>query len=365
MWSKDKDRRKVSLTTIAVAGAILLAVAFFSSWGIIYFFHDTSGVARGISRVVPYPAIVIASSSVVPYSDIVENMRAVKKFYVSQDFASQGMRVDFTTPDGVKRLKMKEKDLLNKLIEDRFIERYVRENGRQVTETEVSQNIDRLLAETGGLGSAPDNLETLYGWDMGEFGQRVVLPELYREKAEIIFREKGKEDPRYREARRKIDEAAGEIVSGKKTFAEAAKSHSEGSTAADSGRIGWVKPQNIDVAVANMLPSLKVGQRSEIIEGTFGFHIILLNQSKRQGDDTFYDISQIFVRKPLLADLISERLKGSRVWVALPEYRWNSGTGFVEFSDSSLREFEEKQGSSVEEGDDVPQSGASGDANGR
>lgn len=330
--------RKVSLPVLLLSSACFFVLLASIALLVIYWHHDS---LSGLARVVPYPA-VITSQGTIWYKDISRNMEAVERFYVSQDFASQGIRIDFSTSDGKKKLKMKEKDLLNKLLEDKVLSAYLDENKRKVTDAETAQNIDRILAETGSGGSAKENIKKLYGWDMNEFADRVVYGAIVRERSSALFEELSKNDPQYLAARKKIDEAAQHAKGGADEFAVAAQKYSEGVTAKNSGVIGWVFPQNIDPAVSAVVTVLKPGQISSVIEGNFGFHVILLNDTRSENGADLYNISQIFVRKPLLSDWLAQKMKEQRVRVLLPEYRWNSDTGYIEFEDETLRAFEQE-----------------------
>jgi DNA polymerase III delta subunit len=75
-----------------------------------------------MSRVIPFPAAIVDYTNVVYLSDVEKDLASIETFYQTQDLSKEGLRVDFTTPDGKKRLQIKEREILDKLVEDKIIE---------------------------------------------------------------------------------------------------------------------------------------------------------------------------------------------------------------------------------------------------
>ena len=71
---------------------------------------------------IPLPAAVVKYTNFISIREVNDDLEALQSFYEKQDFSSVGMRVDFSTQDGEKRLQIKKKQLLNKLIEDRVVD---------------------------------------------------------------------------------------------------------------------------------------------------------------------------------------------------------------------------------------------------
>jgi len=337
---EQKRSKKVSVKVVILSLVLLIFIVWVTAWVSIYFFRGSSEGVRTLSRFVPYPAIAISSTKYISLRELDADVEAIARFYNVQDFSKVGVRVDFTTPEGKKRLKVRERMLINKRIEERVIEDIVHEYDQIVTNTEAKENIQRKLSEYGTAESVQSELERLYGWSLEDFEQKVVKPSLYKEKAEKIYKEKMVAS-KSEESMQKIHTALQEVKNGK-DFAEVAKQYSEGSSVEEGGRVGYVALDQIDSTLAKALPLLTVGEPSEAIESTLGYHILLLHETKQQELEVFYDVSQIFVRKETFADYLSEEIVTNwNITPLLSEYVWNEDTGMVEFKDEEMRRFEE------------------------
>jgi len=342
-WKKTEkesiQKKKVTFSTFVLSMGAFFVVLFILLFIAVYFFHDTFWMSKTVDRIVPYPAVVISPGSVVWYGTIGSGRQSLERFYAQKGVSSYGKTVDLDTDEGKKQLKLEEKNLISKLIEDQVIRFIVEKNGKRVTNAEVSQSTDRMLAELGKAYEIQSTLESLYGWNMKEFADRFVRPSLYKEKAMQIFQKEVENNALYVSAKQKIQEAHTRLDK-KEKFLDVAKKYSDGLTAENGGYLGPVRIDQLDESVQMAVSALKKGGISDIIESELGFHIILLNEIREEETETLYDISQIFVRKPLFADWVNDHIKQANVRVLLPEYRWNRETGFMEFSDASMRNFE-------------------------
>ncbi|MDX1945573.1 MAG: peptidylprolyl isomerase, partial [Pirellulaceae bacterium] len=82
-----------------------------------------------------------------------------------------------------------------------------------------------------------------------------------------------------------------DIAAGKITFAEAAKKHSTGPSAADGGDIGWIeRRQPMPEAFSKAAFALKPGEVSPPVSTAFGTHLIQVLET-RPGQRTWRDAS--------------------------------------------------------------------------
>lgn len=70
-------------------------------------------------------------------------------------------------------------------------------------------------------------------------------------------------------------------------FAEAAKKYSEDTTAANGGDLGWMLREKLDEKFAEVAFSIPVGVMSGIIETSFGYHLILVEERHEDGLEPF------------------------------------------------------------------------------
>lgn len=334
----DDKKNKLKPITIIYAVIILVAIFALIIGILIYGFGINNNFIQKVTKIIPYPAAVVDYKNFITVNELNDNLQSVKKFYESQDFSQAGMRVDFSTEDGQKRLKMKERQLLNKMIEDEAVEILARQNGIKITAEEVQQNVERKLDEYGTGDSVKENLSKLYGWTISDFEEKIVKPGLYGEELEKLIVSQNKDDFT-KSAKEKIEKAKNELEN-KKDFSETAKVYSDGSTAGEGGELGWFKKDQLISEVSAAAFSLKKGQRSDIIESVLGYHIIELEDKKTENGEEMVKIKQIFTRKKTFADWLDKKIKEMKIYIPLKDYYWDEGKGMVEFSNEEMREFE-------------------------
>lgn len=327
--------KKIKLSVILISAAILIAIYIIAIGFSIYFFDTSNNLTEKTALIIPYPA-AISSTGFVSYNKLKSQLASAKKFYENQDFSQLGMRVDFSTPDGQKRLKLKEKNILNKLIENLVIESEAKKRGIKLTSDIISQAVDRKLKEYGSEDSLLNDLEKLYGWNIEDFKENIVKPDMYKEK---LFEFIKKSDPSYAEAEKKINQAKNDLTGGK-SFEETARKYSEGQSAAAGGSLGWFSMDQMLSEVALAVVNLKKNQTSEIIESPIGYHIVKVTNTKTENEMPMFEISQIFIKTKSFSDWLLEMEKNRKIFIPLREFKWNGDFGQVEFNDNTMNEFE-------------------------
>lgn len=328
--------KRIHFSTIAYATLAIGVLLFAASLIMTYAMPRSSDVVRGFVERSPYPMAIIGYSDVISFRTLAENMRSIKQFYESQDFSKVGMRIDFSTDEGQKRFQVREKEVINKMIEDQSIIQLAREQDIVITPRAVREGLQRKLEEYGTGDEVKKNLSDLYGWTLGDFEQKVVLPSLYEEKLRANFE---KEVDVTSQARGKIDAAQVALRQGK-DFSEIAKQYSEGQTAKDGGNLGWFTLEDLALELRTSVALQKVGVPGGVIESSLGFHIVLVEEVKKESNREMYRLKQIFTKKIAFADWLSEKMKSLSIVVLSPEYQWNSDEARVEFKSQQMRDFE-------------------------
>ncbi len=316
-----------SAFVIVLVIAVLFAYALPSEWSI----------TKKARSVLPLPMVSVAGHPTASYREVGNNLSAVQRFYEAQDFASLGMRVDFTTSDGKKRLKIREREIINKMVEDEAMRILARRENIRISEAEASAAVARELEKIGGSEqNVKEKLSRLYGWNLAQFQDKVVLPSLYEEALVSVF------DTKYADssqAQEKIEKAAQNLALGR-TFSDTAMEYSEGRTAKSGGDMGWFAYPDLIEPLQKAAQSQEVGVPGAILESGLGFHILLVNERKKEGDAERVRVSQIFVKKKTFGEWLAMEMSNMSIRVLAPEYEWNKSDARVEFSDPKLREFE-------------------------
>lgn len=336
--SDTKISKRIRLSTVAYAASAVILLFFAASLVMAYALPRSGAIVKRFADASPYPIAVIGYRDGFSFRTLAENMASIRRFYEAQDFSQVGLRVDFSTDEGEKRLKVREKEVLNKMLEDEAIRRLARERGIIVGQEAADQEVSRKLAENGSADKVKEDLDRLYGWTLDDFERKVVVPSLYEEKLRASFEKEADTASRAEGVIR----AAQEALRKGKSFDETAKRYSEGQTGKDGGDLGWFALDDLAPELRAPVMSQKAGVPGEIVGSELGFHIVLVEETKKEEGKQLYRLKQIFARKVTFADWLSERMKNLSVFVLSPEYRWNADEARAEFKDQEMKNFEKE-----------------------
>lgn len=316
-----------ALSVVAVL-TLLSAYVIPSSWGNVGSVRDR----------LPLPAVFVSGKTAATYSEIADNLAGFRHFYEAQDFSGAGLRVDFSTPDGRNRLRIREREIVNKLVEDEEIRTLAAKAGITVTEADALKSItDGAKANGSDEATAAANVSRLYGWDLQTFIRKIAVPNIYRERLAEWY---AQDETRFSAAKAKI-ETAKKTLSDGRSFADVATQYSDGKTADAGGSIGWFRRDQLVLPLQEPARTQAIGIPGDIVESPIGFHILLVNERKTDKSGDRVNVSQIFVKKQSFGEWLTEQLKGTDVRVLSMEYQWNPETATVEFRDPALRQMEQ------------------------
>lgn len=320
-----------------ITGTIFFIIVLFII-AIIYFFRFESPAITVVRKALHLPAIIV-DGTWISISEIDENTTSIKKFYENQDFSSYGIRIDFTTDEGQKRLKIQEKKMLNKLIEDIAIEEIAEEWGISISNEAVKSAVERPMSEMGSRDQIKEKLDRLYGWSLDDFSNKVVRGQLLREKVALKF---DQENVISQNMRDQVAQAKKELDDGR-SFADVAAKYSDGVTAQEGGIMGWFSEDQLQDEIGKNIAQMTVGEISSVLETPLGLHIVQVNDiSEEDGQKKMVHVSQIIMKKKTFADFLAEYIVDMHVKEFLPDYEWDNKTGLFVFSSNDMADFEKK-----------------------
>jgi foldase protein PrsA len=336
----DKRRKKIKIATIGRAILIIIPAYLFFMGILICLLPLTGKAAKNPIiqkniKYIPYPAVSIGSDFI-SINRLAFELVSVKYFYENQDFSKLGMRIDFSTAEGEKRLKIKEKNILNKLIDDSIIEAEAKKRNINITSDIIDQEVDRKLKEYGSDDFLKENLQKLYGWNMEDFKANIVKPDLYRERLAISIR---KNDLPFVASRNKIASAQDDLAGGM-SFLDAVKKYSEGESAKNNGELGWFTINQMIPEVSLAVLNQNKGYQSGIIESSIGYHIVRIEDKKNENGEDMLKLSQIFVRTQPFSEWLLEKKKDYRIINFIREFQWNEQAQEVDFRDIGMENYE-------------------------
>ena len=320
-----------------VLGILGLVVVLITALFVMYYGFPNTWFGRFVGTRLPFPVVMSGNQIVVQSKVLNENVASIKRFYESQDFSQMGIRVDFSTDEGKQRLKLRERDLLNKMLEDATIERLAKAEGIVVTPQMAQEDVEKRLKEYGAADKVEMTIARLYGWTLRDFEAKVVVPSLYEEALSKKFEERVTNEA----TKEKIDLAVKELKrSG--DFNAVVEKYSDGRTKANGGDLGWFHLEELAPELRSAVDTAKVGDPTDMIESSLGYHILLVKETKIESNERLFHLSQIFVRKENFADWLMEKIREQPVRVLLSDYYFDRELARIEFRSQSMKDFEEK-----------------------
>jgi len=253
--------KKLKYSLLFSSPVILLFFYFLAG---IYFFNKSSKYEYAFSKIFKIPAMYINSKSIPLYLYIEDKEAIVKYFnYISKDSGS------------VLDEEYVEDRLVNKFLEEEIISDFARKNGIFVTEEEKYFEWEKQKASYGSDDEIKIFLTEAYGWSEKNFLDRVLGPFLLREKVEKFLMEK--ESLNDADLLAKATEIKTILDMGEKSFEDIAKEKSEDEySSSNGGDIGYFERGTLDPYFEQAVFALEIGETSEPIKTSYGYHIIKL-----------------------------------------------------------------------------------------
>jgi hypothetical protein len=183
-----------------------------------------------------------------------------------------------------------------------------------------------------------------YGWSLDDFKKFVVLPSVYKEALSAYVSQQNLNDP---QPKVKIEQAQKQLQNGE-DFAQVVSEYSEGASKENGGELGWVTKDQVLPELQDALFGSEPLEKNSIIESSIGFHIVDVENKKKENNEDVLQIRQIFVAKNTFADWLDTQKKNMRVFVPLSGFTWNSSTGSVDFRSEQMRTFEKDERSKAQ-----------------
>lgn len=251
----------------------------------------TDGMVRFLSKVFPYPAIVVGDDSIT-FNEFLSEYDALTKYFEESD------------PEG-----MPPEDILEVAIADTIVNKLA---VRQIaTDYGVEIDVDQVEAYYQDLVSTQESeeafLETVdesYGWTIDEFRERIIESiVLTLQMSDVIL----EDEESQAERRALIEEAYSRVVEGEVFEVVAFDVHS-GFSGIESD-LGYVNSSIIPDTWFSAVDALEDGEMTEVLELPEGFAIFKLVDKIIAGEETQLHLLTITVPKVTLEDVLAEYLE--------------------------------------------------------
>jgi foldase protein PrsA len=288
-------KHRIVLVTVLLV--VLTVATFFGvfTWSL-YIGQNTSQFTQRLTQVLPYPVASVDGRQV-RFSDYLLELRSALHYLSTKE------SVNFKSEDGKRQLEYQKRLALNKAIENEYVSKLASQQGVSVSDREVNSFVAQEI-NNNQLGVSEQVFKQVirdyYDWSFDEY-KASVKNQLLRKKVVAKLDVVG---------RQRASDALAAIAGGK-DFTEEVKAVSDDPVAKSSGGdVGTISKNSDDpnglIAVAK---SMKPGGVSGVIEGTDGFYIVKLIDSK---DNTIH-FAKLFIAYTTFQKQFAQLKKDSKI----------------------------------------------------
>lgn len=274
--SSKKLFKKVSLSNgkVIILGLAGVLLAFLITVGVLLYTNNESVFVKRVSQVAPYPAALVELRYVSAYSYL-DQLDILKNYY--REFES----ADFNSEEGKTLLSELRNEVINRLIEDSIVINEAKKMDVTVSNEEIQENFDQLIASNGGEEEFANTLNKYYGLTIEEFKKKIYEPRMLRQK----LTEKINDDEEISAAAKaQSDDVYKKVTAKDADFAVLAKEYSQDpSSSANGGDLGFFEKGRMVPEFEEVAFKLKKGEVSKPVKTVYGYHIIKVTDIK--GDE--------------------------------------------------------------------------------
>jgi len=334
---KEVNRTREKITAIIILSLILTLIGGMTAYWLIDHSNDdednsngnsttdigntnASGAADSVTEAqddLPTEVAAVVDGTLIMNENFQKEVNSLIGFYSKQ-----------TTTTSAPSREIIEKTVLSTLIKRTFMEDRATSLDVDVTEEEIDNEYNTFVEEAGGEYAALEQLQSLYSWSAETFKTQVLKPYLVRKKLEALL----VADETIRSlARQKADAILQKVQSEEQTFESLADEYSQDGNASSGGDIGFIKKGETVQEFEDVAFSLAEGETSDLVETTYGFHIIKALEVTKNGVGTVEQVkvAHILIRFIDIDQWVIDQLALKSVIVAVGGYEWKSECGLV------------------------------------
>jgi len=203
----------------------------------------------------------------IPIKEWEQTVTALKNYYEKQG-------TNFSAEDGQAQLKQLQSAVLEKMISDKIVADLAAEKGIKITDQEVADEILKAKASLGSEEEIVKMVQEMYGWNLDQFKQKVIVPYLQQTKLSEQVYDGGRENEA---AKQKAEEVLAKAKAPGANFSDLAAEYSEDTySAASGGDLGSFSRDQMTPAFSDAAFALAPGEISDLVQTEYGYHIIKL-----------------------------------------------------------------------------------------
>ncbi len=302
-----------SFVGVVILAIILIAVGFYS-------FNWQSGFTRSIVDTLGVP-VAIFNTTPISHRDYQQDMDTLDFFYQAQAGENPGV---LATPSTTYL----EKSVLSRMIRERYTAQLAEHYGVTVSQDEVNNEYDQVVAQATSEDEVTQTLSQLYDWTPDQFKEKVLEPYVLRTK---LAEKLATDDTLNADIKAEAQSVLDKIKSGELSFEDAAQQYSDDVTASSGGDLGYFSEGQMVTEFEDAVKNMEVGDISDLVQTQYGYHIIKLTEKVDATDDTpvQYRASHILFQTTDLDTYVNEQLADAYIAIFPKGLEWKDDCGLV------------------------------------
>jgi foldase protein PrsA len=248
--------------TVGIGLAVLITGIYKWNW---------QGPAADLAaRSLPLPAAKVNDRTIL-LSEYQDDVKTLGQFYVKA--VEFGFQQEGQAPSS-EEIK---KNALDRLIRNELLQAEADSRNLTVTPAEVDAEFSKLTSG-GSTDDIAKQISDLYGWSVERFKQKVLEPYVIEQK---LGQALAKDESFNGETKTRAEQIKAELDAGADFDTLAAKYSQDQSNAQSGGELGWFERGRMVKEFEDAAFSMEPGQVSDPVLTQFGYHIILVEDVKK------------------------------------------------------------------------------------
>jgi parvulin-like peptidyl-prolyl isomerase len=267
----------------------------------IYRLNWQDKISQQVAHILPLPAATI-NGKVITLADYLDDINVLQTALNNQREGLDGGVISPTNKDSV----------IDRLVVISLISEQLAKYGKSVTEQDLNDNLDGIVAQFNGKTEAEDNVKKLYGINLNQFKTKVLKPLLAKNLLQSLI-VKDESLTINKEAKAKATDVLALALKPGANFAELAKKYTEDEAGINTGGdLGFISKGQTTSEIEQILFSLPANTvYDKIITNNVGYHIIMVENKLVSSQDGKESVraKQIFIKVDVdkyLRDLLAQ-----------------------------------------------------------
>ena len=148
----------------------------------IYFLSWNNLITQKISKIIPYPIAIVSGTSWVTVNEFQERTNALRRYHELRSLNERFADYDLSQGVGNNYFQVTKKNLLSQMIRNILLERIAKERGIEVSDTELTEQLESIIQEHGGREVLEQKLFRIYNLSLADFSEDVIKGQLLEKK---------------------------------------------------------------------------------------------------------------------------------------------------------------------------------------